>query len=269
MPYSALFESFLAEPVFTLTSDQDWAPDWALASLLEIAEEENIPLHLFATNASRVLGSTEAEVTLGIHPNFHMGSSHGDTEDEVIETCLELVPDACTFRCHSFYENTTVLRKLLARGLYADSNLLTFLQPQLCPLLHGTGILRFPVAFEDDVFLEWAAPDLDLTQVLDCLMAPGLKVLNFHPALVALNAPSVDYYNRMRSQLYDASGATVEPYDGVGARTVLIDVMRAVRAAGIAFRSFPSLVEEARLSIATTLPDGLYRWGKTSHSPDV
>lgn len=259
MTCSALFPSFLEHPVFALTSDHDWAPDWALASLLELVAEERVPLHLFVTHHSAELVATDG-VTLGIHPNFNGGSSHGRSVEEVIQSCLELVPDAVTFRCHGFHENTSILRELVAQGLHADSNLLTFLQPDLCPLLHGTGLVRFPVVFEDDVFLDWATPALDLEQALDLLLRPGLKILNFHPALVALNAPSVGYYDRMRAQLYDAAAPVVAPYGGRGARTVLVELLRAVKAAGIAFRSFPSLVDEAQESLARALPEGLYGW---------
>src|SRR5579862_4261563 len=97
MARNALFESFLDQPVLALTSDQDWAPDWALAALLEVAAKEQVPLHVFVTNLSAELDSACTGVTLGIHPNFGPRSSHGENVDDVIRTCLDLVPDATSF----------------------------------------------------------------------------------------------------------------------------------------------------------------------------
>lgn len=262
MAGSGLFESFLDQPVFALTSDQDWAPDWALESLLGVTVEQGLPLHVFVTNASPALESERADLTLGIHPNFQPGSSHGEGADDVIRACLDLVPAASTFRTHGYFENTAVLRKLVAQGLRADSNLLTFLQPGLRPLLHGTGLLRFPVVFEDDVFLEWAGPDLSLAQASELLLTPGLKVLNFHPALVGLNAPSVEYYDRMRPAL--RSGSPVAAYEGRGAKTILLELIHEVTTDGFRFISFPSLVDQALTSVEEFLPGGLYGWGSGS-----
>jgi Polysaccharide deacetylase len=256
-----MFEEFLAAPVFVLTGDQDWAPDWALEAMLEVVADEGIPFHLFVTNPSPLLDVAEkAGVTLGIHPNFLAGSSHGATEDQVIGTCLELVPGATSFRSHSFHENSRILIKLLERGLIAMSHPLCLLQPGLVPMIQGTGMLRFPVVLEDDTFLTWAAPALDLRLVMELILTPGLKVLNFHPGLVALNVPSIDYYDAHREVLYGGRSQAGACYSGRGASTVLVELIRNVKAAGCRFIAFPELVEQAYRSLESALPGGLYGW---------
>jgi hypothetical protein len=257
------FAELLEEPTFVLTSDQDWAPDWALSSMLEIVATHDVPLHLFITNESEVLHSRRpANLTFGIHPNFLAGSTHGASTDEVIDFCLAIVPGADTFRSHSISENSCILLNLASRGFVADSNLVTFLQPALAPLIHNAGLLRFPVFFEDDVFLRWAGPDLSFGSLASLLLTPGLKVLNYHPALVGINAPSVDYYDARRSMLFGPSKTRtqIDPYGGPGAATLLVDLIDTVRGAGFDFLSFPQLVTKARACLSQVFPDGLYRW---------
>ena len=43
------------------------------------------------------------------------------------------------------------MRGLAARGVKYDSNVCLYLQPDLAPLHHWTGIVRFPVFWEDDI----------------------------------------------------------------------------------------------------------------------
>ena len=44
-----------SEPVFVLTSDQDWAPEWAITTFLKKAKKWDQPLHVFRTSPSAVL----------------------------------------------------------------------------------------------------------------------------------------------------------------------------------------------------------------------
>ncbi len=255
------FSEFLVKPIFVLTSDLDWAPDWALRAMFEIVATHDVPLHLFVTNASEALRERPARVTLGIHPNFLANSTQGRTVDEVIDFCQALVPDADTFRTHSISENSHILLALAGRGFIADSNLVTFLQPGLAPMVHGAGLLRFPIFFEDDVFLWWAAPELRPAALASLLLCPGLKVLNFHPALVAINAPSIAYYDAQRSALFSSSKARqVEPYAKRGVATLLVELIDAVRGGGFDFIPFPQLIVRAQECLSRTFPDGLYRW---------
>jgi hypothetical protein len=260
------FAELLEEPTFVLTSDQDWAPDWALSALLEIVATREVPLHLFVTNESESLRERRpANMTLGIHPNFLPGSTQGGAVGEIIDFCMGIVPDATTFRSHSIAENNHILLDLAGRGFLADSNLVTFLQPGLTPIVHGTGLLRLPVFFEDDVFLWWATPELQTSALPSLLLSPGLKVLNFHPALVGINAPSVDYFETLRPVLFGSSQARrVAPYDGPGAGTLLVEIIDTVRRGGFDFISFPQLVARAQACLRRAFPDGLYRW---PHNP--
>jgi polysaccharide deactylase WbmS-like protein len=255
------FAELLDKPIFVLTSDLDWAPDWALRAMLEVVATRGVPLHLFVTNASEALHEKPAGVTLGIHPNFLANSTQGTSIDDIIDFCQAIVPDADTFRSHSISENNHILLNLASRGFIADSNLVTFLQPGLMPVIHGSGLLRFPVFFEDDVFLWWAAPELRLAALASLLFSSGLKVLNFHPALVAINAPSIDYYNARRSALFGSSKTRkIEPYYERGVATLLAELIDTIKGGGFDFIPFPQLIARAQTCMGRAFPDGLYRW---------
>ena len=262
-PFGGRFD----RPVFLLTSDQDWAPEWAVDTLFEDTLGHGIPLHLFQTNASHAVQAASAGtgLTIGIHPNFLPGSSHGSTPDDVIRHCVALAPGAATFRCHTFFENTAVLGRLFASGFRVDSNLGLFGQPNLVPLFHCTGILRLPVFFEDDVFYNLSGPALDLEPLRARLFSPGLKVINVHPSLIGLNAPSQAYYDGQRAQLYGAGGSA-SPFQGRGSRDVLRNLIAAVRAGGHQFESFEAVAAEcaAQAQAHAARDAGLYGWGARS-----
>jgi hypothetical protein len=176
--------------------------------------------------------------------------------DAVIEECLRVVPGATTVRSHSFYEHSHILLALRSRGICADSNLVAFLQPDLPPILHGLGLLRFPIFFEDDVFLRWATPSLDLTPTFEVLFTPGLKILNFHPTLLKMNAPSLEYYEEL--QALPARGSFAER----GTATVLRDLLTRIRESGHSFVAFPDLVEDTRKNVEHLWGRYLYSWGE-------
>ncbi len=259
----ALWGSRFQEPVFVLTADQDWAPEWAVQTLLDESVAQGVPLHLFVTNQSQMVqrASRDFRLTLGIHPNFMPGSSHGRTVDEVIRHCGALVPGATTFRCHSFHEDTRLLASLFARGYRADSNAGLFLQSHLQPMLHCTGLLRMPVFFEDDVFYNLAGADLSLGPLEARLFTPGLKIINVHPALVGANAPSQEFYDANRERLFAAGGEPVR-YQGRGVRHVLQELLARIRAAGAELLSFPELVAQSASLVEAGRGETLYAWGR-------
>ena len=258
-----LWAERFAEPVFALTADQDWAPEWAIERFLAYVREERVPVHVFTTNPSAALGETRGDggVTLGAHPNFGPGSTQGSTPEKVIATCRSLVPDARTFRSHSYAEDAKTLSLLLDAGFETDSNLCLFLQPNVVPLLHATGLLRLPVFLDDDSLLLWdSGGELDLEPMRTALATPGLKILNFHPTLFALNAPSAAHYEASRASIYGTPAAEVAPYEGRGIADVLREVIETIRSAGHALRSFEEIADEAWRDLRALPDPALYGW---------
>ena len=252
-----------AEPVVVLTADQDWAPDWAMGELVAFAHCQGFPLHVFATNASPALDEAvgAGDVTVGVHPNFLPRSSHGSDPGEVIAHCRDLVPGATTFRTHSFHEDSRLLERLRESGFVVDSNLCLFLEPGLVPYVHAAGTLRFPVFLEDDDMLRWLGAAEAMRSVPPTLHVPGLKVLNVHPALFAINAPDLVYYEERRTALYSGS----EPpaalrYPGVGVASVVTEIIASVRGAGLRVESFETLAGACRARLERLAEPALARW---------
>jgi hypothetical protein len=260
-----LWGDSFAEPVFVLTSDQDWAPEWAMERFLTYIEKTDVPVHVFATSPSPALARAPAAlpVTLGAHPNFAPASSQGSTPHEVIETCRSLVPEAKTFRSHAYWEDSYTLDLLLEAGFETDSNLCLFLQPRIVPLVHATGLLRLPVFLDDDSLLLWDRDGgLRLDPVFAALATPGLKILNFHPVLFALNCPSVEHYQARRDTVYAPGSEAYEPFEGRGTATVLEELIARIRDTGGRLVPFPAIADRAWRDLRAIANPALYGWGK-------
>jgi hypothetical protein len=242
------------EPVFVLTSDQDWAPSWAADRLLRLVADHSLPVHFFRTNPCPAIDAAVAAsptATQGWHPNFLPGSSHGANAEEVIGYMRRHFPSCRTVRSHTFVEGSAYWTALAAAGIVADSQLPTVHQSHLQPLLYWAGILRFPVYFEDDVFFEWEADGLSLETVKKTLFTPGLKILNFHATFVACNISSGPHYKKIRSDIF----GSVEPPDlngpPRGTRTIFDELVASILGAGHRFESFESVVDRVIALIAS------------------
>ena len=223
------------EPVFVLTSDTDWASEFAIEQLLDFAITRDIRPTVFVTHKSASLRNAAAAgtVDLGIHPNFLPGSSHGSDIDQVIAHSFDLVPGARLWRSHAFVDGTHVALKLHAAGIRIDSNLCLYMQQDLVPLEHWVGIRRFPVFWEDDV--HWhRGGSWDFARYRDDFFAPGLKVVNVHPFIFALNIPDNDFYQSVKSSIptLAAGQAAALRWQGDGPVAFLTALTEAVQAAG-------------------------------------
>lgn len=255
---SPTWAELASEPTFVLTGDQDWAPDWTLELMISLAGEHDVPLHLFVTNEAAPLRAPG--VSLGIHPNFLPGSSHGSDPAAVIEHCQDLVPGATTARTHAFTESTHWLAELARAGVTVDSNLCVLLQPDLVPLLHVTGLLRLPVFLEDDVVLRWSPHVPAITDIEPWLFKPGLKILNFHPALVGINAHSAEHYESARTDLFGGSAAGRFDHAERGICDLLGELIEAVHQRGLRFVSFPAVAQRALELRQAAYAGGMLGW---------
>ena len=250
---SQLWGRVATQPVFVLTADQDWSPEWAIAAFLEKAGKWGQPFHVFRTSPSvlldEVVQSRNGVLSQGWHPNFLPGSSHGATVDEVVRYCQRFFPGARTARAHCFAEDTFRMRALAKAGIVADSQNPTPCQGYLFPMVHETGILRLPVYFEDDIAFD-AIGEFTVDVFRQSLLTPGLKILNFHPTFVGCNTPSLPHYNSVRSRVFGTS----QPSEGVvwegrGTANMLEELMGEILTAGYTFDSLHSVVDELLKSV--------------------
>ncbi len=259
---SRLWGRVASEPVFVLTADQDWAPEWAIAAFLKRVGKWGQPLHIFRTSPSALLDEAvkNGAVEQGWHPNFMPGSSHGATVDEVVQHCQRLFPGARTTRAHCFAEDSLRMRALARAGIVADSHNPTPCQGYLLPMIHVSGILRLPVYFEDDCAFDAQDSSFRVNVFRKSLFTPGLKILNFHPTFVGCNTPSLAHYNSVRDKVFGTS----EPGEGVvweghGTANMLDELLGEILSAGHKLQSLHSVVDELWNSVEHTpglLPRG-------------
>lgn len=182
-----------------LSFDLDWAPAWATAATGARLAGAGVRGTFFVTHRCDSLdGLRERGMELGWHPNFLRGSSHGDTIDEVLDFCAGLVPDAVGARAHCLIRGTPYLQAYGRRGLRYDASDIHDGVAGLEPFDSWTGVRRLPIWFEDDVHLARGLPCR-----FDALdhASPGLKILNFHPVLLALNAADGTEYTGLKQDL--------------------------------------------------------------------
>lgn len=192
--------------LFALSIDVDWAPDFVIETISSELRQYGIKATWFVTHDSpalhRVLRGTDL-FEIGIHPNFGLQSSHGETPDQILTFMRTLVPDAVSMRTHQFHQSSRLLALAHATyGIAIDSSLLLpevahlrpftlYLEPSKTPLV------RVPVFWEDDV--EMYNPAKSWSMDASKHFLPGLKVYTFHPMHVYLNNDSTQSTEKLRA----------------------------------------------------------------------
>ena len=187
--------------MYCFTSDMDWACEGMIERTLQI--HSDVPLTPFVTHRSPLIeGKYSGEMSryVGVHPNFRPGSSHGDDIGDVLNYLKAIRPSAQYWRSHSFVDSTLITDALRNAGFLYDSNLALHLQSHIIPLKHNSGMLRFPVFLEDDYYMRNSF-NMTIEDFKDQLITPGLKIFNFHPIHIALNTPSLEYYEEVKADL--------------------------------------------------------------------
>ncbi|MTI71701.1 MAG: hypothetical protein FH751_15750 [Firmicutes bacterium] len=190
------------EPIFCFTIDLDWASESAIKYTFNYFEKFNIPITFFVTHYSKFLFDkiNYNEIDAGIHPNFLPNSSHGNNYKEVINYCTKLLPKAKSFRCHRYFDVNDINEKLYDLGFLYDSNLCTFLQ-RVDPFVHRSGLIRFPIYFEDGAYL-YHNKNLKFNEISEELFySKGLIIINIHPMHMALNSPDFLYARKIKDNL--------------------------------------------------------------------
>jgi ubiquinone/menaquinone biosynthesis C-methylase UbiE len=171
----------------------------------------------------------ELRERVGLHPNFLSGSTHGNEVASIIDHVHQLWPQARGFRSHSFFDHSHLTLEMRRYGMCYDSNICLWLQPNCVPLAHQSGLVRFPVYWEDDVHLAHNYP-FEFCLLRDYFDQPGLKVINIHPIHVALNVPSIEFYqaNKQLNKNADRGRWQEAAHRGAGTRTLLIEMLEHV-----------------------------------------
>jgi hypothetical protein len=245
-----------------LTFDADWAPEFVLAGVLDTLRRHGHKATFFATNPSPALSAAAAErrIEVGWHPNFLPGSSHGATFDAVMQCLRAWYPGAVGVRTHSLHQNNFMLRSFPSWGLRYDSSLQLFDHPFLQVFSVCHGIARVPYCWSDaaHVLSQRAFHPEALP-----LATPGLKVLAFHPVLVALNLARHSAYDELKAScpnLLALQAGQMEPFaqGGAGVGTLFNDLCAWLARERVQTYLLGELVEAFHRQSGTDRP-GVYR----------
>lgn len=222
------------QPVFCFTSDIDWASESVIQYSHHIISGDNLKLTYFNTNPSAFLDALDAKkkAVILIHPNFLPDSSHGNSFSEVIDYCKKLAPKADGFRVHRHFEVNDIVDEFAKRGFKFFSNYCTRCEPNLRPLLHRSGMLGLPIFLEDGGYL-LMDPTLNFDALHPYLQAPGLKIINFHPAHIAFNTPYFSYTRKIKDSMsreawnkIDAVQIEALEYKDLGVRNIIQSIIQ-------------------------------------------
>jgi hypothetical protein len=244
--------SWTDTPVFCFTSDIDWASESIIKRSHECLSANDLKLTYFNTHPSPFLTElhNSGSARMLIHPNFLPDSSQGDTFEEVIEYCCALVPDADGFRSHRYFEVNDITDALADRGFRFISNQCTQCETHLRPLKLRSGLISLPIFLEDGGHL-YKEYSLDLQHLVEKLESPGLKIINFHPTYIALNAPNWEFTRHIQNTLSrqewnnidDEQIAAIEN-NSVGIRSLIIDIIEFVNKKRFPLMSLHEIVDE-------------------------
>ena len=188
-----------------ITLDIDWAPDYMIDYAAARLLAGNVRATWFVTHHSaaidRLSGYPEL-FELGIHPNFLPGTTHGKTETEVLAHCLRIVPNATSVRMHGLVQSSNLLG-LIARDTQIETDVSLFLPhaDNLEPVQYfwpeGAKMIRIPYFWEDD--FEMARPEPIWSPKHLTGSTNGVKIFDFHPVHIFLNADSLEPYRSLRN----------------------------------------------------------------------
>lgn len=220
-----------------VTFDVDWAPEWAIEMCADLCAGAGVKATFFATHASPFLTelSTDPRFEVGIHPNFLPRSSHGDSTEAILRTCLTFAPHARSMRTHSLVQSSPIFDTIGTHfnQIQTDMSLFLPFHAGLQPVDYFIGselrrMVRLPYHWEDDVAAIWPGWDWQTAPT----WGDGLAAVDFHPILVALNMASMTGYRNLKQHLGNralmaATKDDVAPFaqDGPGARSYLIRLL--------------------------------------------
>ena len=221
---------------YLITLDVDWASDAVIDYVSDILLRHKVKATWFITHDSPAiwrLADYPELFELGLHPNFHAGSSQGSDTDQVMRYLRKLLPHSGLIRTHGLIQSTRLLAGLVDRyGVEVDLSLCLYNTPLITP--HelwfaggGKSLLRIPYFWEDSYELN--APEPCWPFHAKRYHCRGLKIFNFHPIHIILNSKDDRTYSAIKSkgELQNLTLADIEPYinEGTGTRTLFMGIV--------------------------------------------
>ncbi|HXZ03116.1 MAG TPA: hypothetical protein VEI03_24220 [Stellaceae bacterium] len=221
----------LAPNTVCFTVDVEWASPAVLDDLRALFDDHGIVATFFVTHAGVVVPGHER----GLHPNFRRSSdtyrrlpdaatrSDEEVQDHVVTTTLAFAPEAKGVRSHSLHYDSTLLPLYRRLGIEYDCSYQMPFVDGLRPFWKHHGIIEIPTYYADHFDIMNGVTDFDFARL--GLERPGLKVLDFHPNIVYVNAPTDPFYVTTKGFFHDPARLLAARHPGRGIRTFLLDLL--------------------------------------------
>ena len=216
------------------TVDVEWASPEVLADLVELFDSRGVRATFFATHEAVSVPGHER----GLHPNFRRNgdtyrklvealgkddATDAEVQEHVVTTTLSFAPEAKGLRSHSLFYDSTLLPLYSRLGLEYDCSYQMPLCGYLRPFWKQHGIVEIPTYFADHFDIMTGATGFDIARL--GLERPGLKVFDFHPNIIYLNARDNDEYMATKGIYHDPERLLESRWHGKGCRTLLTDLL--------------------------------------------
>jgi len=214
-----------------LSIDIDWAHDAVLGDTIDLIERADVKACFFVTHDTPLLARLRANplFELGLHPNFDpllRGEAQRSAHDILMELA-RVAPEAKVLRSHAMTTSGRWLELYREAGVTHLSNYLMFGDGNIHPFRQLNGLVEAPVYFADDGLLfQRAMSAVSFNHATELgSVGGGLRVYNFHPIHLFLNAESLDRYGASRPHADDPLALRRLRFDGDGARAWLTSVL--------------------------------------------
>jgi hypothetical protein len=225
----------VVDNAIAFTVDVEWAHSEVLADVVRLFDDHGVKATFFCTHPGPIPGHER-----GLHPNYRRNgdtvrkffATRSDerkeyTDDElsrfVLSKTKEFAPEAVGVRSHSLYYDSSLLPIYAELGLQYDSSYFLPLEPALRPVQKEFGVLELPIFYMDHHDLVARASDFRIDSL--GLDTPGLKVFDFHPNLVFINARDNEQYLRSKPSYKDPDALRALRERRRGVRSLFVDLL--------------------------------------------
>jgi len=216
-----------------ITIDVEWAHPEVLAYVVNELDTRGLRATFFCTHAGIDVGQHER----ALHPNYRrQGNSLLRERPEILSVDCELAlyeqitsatkafcPEAIGLRSHHLFWETGLTAVSKRIGIRYTSNSFQPLIRDLKPTMIGRGLIDLPIYYMDHWDLTDSATSL---QVADLRMdTAGLKVLDFHPNLIYINARSEAQYLESKQHYHEPEKLLRNRAYGRGIQTLFLELL--------------------------------------------
>jgi hypothetical protein len=217
---------------YVITIDVEWAHPVVLKDLVDLLDQRKLKATFFCTHPGiEVPGHERA-----LHPNFRRNgevyrevvADPENSSDEaiyrgIVERTLSFAPEALGVRPHSLFYCSELVPIYRAAGLAYHSSVVLPLQAGLSAYRRERGLWEFPLFYMDhlDLMEGWTGFELGALG----LERPGLKVFDFHPNMVYLNAGCESDYEKARSIYHQPEALLGRRRRGAGVRSLFLELL--------------------------------------------